>query len=325
MKNEVKATRERAFVVEKSMVTIPTSVTKERSASETKLNVLGIDMEEMLRQSGTPACNFKECYLLVQKSIMLDCFSILLCPMCKQPGLTFNTSSGTWGFATKARLACEVCDEVVKEDFLCERLGGSKSQTDPFDVNLRATLAFRGIDCGHSAMKEWASTMNLPHVMSYDAYRTAHQKIADASKNTFQEIASKSREAIVNAYNEIGEHPDENGILNIAVSFDGSWQKRGFTSHNGIAAVIDLLTGLPIDFEVLSNFCIKCKAVEGQQEDLEWKKRNEPNCPKNFEGTAGAMEVACAKKLWSRSIEKHNFRYATILSDGDSKAFDAVH
>ena len=119
--------RERAIVVEKSMVTTPTSVTKEPSASETKLNVFGIDMEEMLRQSGAPACHFEECYLLVQKSIMLDFFSILLCPMCKQPGLTFATSSGEWGFATTARLACEVCDKVVKEDFLCERVGGSKS------------------------------------------------------------------------------------------------------------------------------------------------------------------------------------------------------
>ena len=274
------------------MITTPTSVTKERSASETKLNAFGIDMEKMLRQSGAPACHFEECYLLVQKSIMLDFFSILLCPMCKQPGLTFATSPGKWGYATKARLACEVCDKVVKEDFLCERVVESKSQTDPFGVNLRATLAFRGIGCGHSAMKEWASTMNLAHVMSYDAYRTAHQKIADASRHTFQEIARKSREAIVSAYNEIGEHPDENGILNIAVSFDGSWQKRGFTSHNGIAVVIDLPTGLPIDFEVLSNFCIKCKAVEGEQDDLEWKKRHEPNCPKNFEGTLAACQFS---------------------------------
>ena len=85
-----------------------------------------------------------------------------------------------------------------------------------------------------------------------------------------------------------------------------------------------MLTGLPIDFEVLSHVCIKCKAVEGEQEDLEWKKRHEPHCPKNSEGTAGAMEVACAEKVWSRSIEKHNFRYTTILSDGDSKAYNAV-
>ena len=313
--------RGRAVVIEESVVTATTSIPKPHSASETKLNVYGINMEEMLRQSEGPVSYFEDCYLFVQKSMILDCLSVLLC---QQPGLTFTTSSGKWGFATKARLVCEVCDELVKENVLCERVGGSKSQTNPYDINLRATLAFRVLGCGHSAMKEGASTMNLPHLVSYDSYRTAHQKIADASKQTFQGIVSKSRESIVTAYKEIDEHPDENGILTIAVSFDGSWQKRGFTSHNGIGAVIDLLTGLPIDFEVLSNFCIKCKAVEGEQEDLEWKTRLEPNCPKNFEGTAGAMEVACAEKLWSRSIEKHNVRYTTSLSDGDSKAFDAV-
>ena len=90
--------------------------------------------------------------------------------MCKPPGLTFTTSSGRWGFATKARLVCEACDE----DFLCERAGVSKAQNDQFDVNHGATLAFRGIGCDHSAMKEWASTMNLQHVMSYEAYRTVH-------------------------------------------------------------------------------------------------------------------------------------------------------
>ena len=48
------------------------------------------------------------------------------------------------------------------------------------------------------------------------------------------------------------------------------------------------------------------------------------NCPKNFDGSAGAMEVECAKILWSRSVEKCKLRYTTILCDGDSKAFDAV-
>ena len=53
-------------------------------------------------------------------------------------------------------------------------------------------------------MNEWTSTMNSPHVISYDTYRNAHQKIADASKETFQEIVKKSRETIVHAYSEIG-------------------------------------------------------------------------------------------------------------------------
>ena len=34
------------------------------------------------------------------------------------------------------------------------------------------------------------------------------------------------------------------------------------------------------------------------------KKKNTQNCPKNFDGTAGAMKVACAKNVWSRSVQK---------------------
>ena len=60
-------------------------------------------------------------------------------------------------------------------------------------------LAFRRIGCGYSAMNEWTCTMNSQHVMSYDTYRNAHQKIANASKETFQEIVKKSRKTIVHA------------------------------------------------------------------------------------------------------------------------------
>ena len=36
------------------------------------------------------------------------------------------------------------------------------------------------------------------------------------------------------------------------------------------------------------------------------------------------MAVKCAKRLWSRSIEKHQFRYINALSGEDSKAYDAT-
>ena len=51
-------------------------------------------------------------------------------------------------------------------------------------------------------------------------------------------------------------------MLDIAVSYDGSWHLRGHSSHNGLGVEIDLLTGLPIDFQVLSNFCHQwCKLL----------------------------------------------------------------
>ena len=47
--------------------------------------------------------------------------------------------------------------------------------------------------------------------------------------------------------------PDD--IIDIAVTFDGSWQKRGHSSHYGLGAVIELETGLVLDYEAYSSYC----------------------------------------------------------------------
>ena len=57
---------------------------------------------------------------------------------------------------------------------------------------------------------------------------------------------------------------DKEAVINIQVSFDGTWQKRGFTSNYGIGVCIDILTGLVIDYEVLSLYCHACVLKEGQ-------------------------------------------------------------
>ena len=40
----------------------------------------------------------------------------------------------------------------------------------------------------------------------------------------------------------------------ITVSFDGTWQKRGHTSMYGVAVVIGIVTGLVVDYVVLSTY-----------------------------------------------------------------------
>ena len=69
---------------------------------------------------------------------------------------------------------------------------------------------------------------------------------------------SQSVIVVHQTYADIGGLPDSDGILDISVSFDGSWQRRGHSFHNGITTVSDLLTELPLNFECLSNFCHNC-------------------------------------------------------------------
>ena len=241
------------------------------------------------------------------------------------PGIVFEVDTkAKIGFAASATLTCKSCKSISNEGYLCQRIGQSKSQNVPFDINMRAVLAFRGVGCGYFAIKEWGSIMDMPFIPSQDTYTKMHNRMEKAATATFKSISQQSRDIIANAYEEIGVHEDEHGILDIAVSYDGTWQKRGHTSHNGAAAVIDLLTGLPIDYEVLSNYCSKCTNEDDEAADPEWKARHAESCSRNFDGSAGSMEVECAKRIWQRSVSENRLRYTVMLCDGDSKAFDAV-
>ncbi|GFX51879.1 uncharacterized protein TNCV_3062971 [Trichonephila clavipes] len=122
------------------------------------------------------------------------------------------------------------------------------------------------------------------------------------------------------------EEKKEMGVLDITVSFDGSWQKRGYKSLYGIGVVIDLLTGLVIDYEILSKYCTECTAavrdLSGDSPDFAiWYEGHKSECQINHIGSSSSMEMEAAAILWQRSIKECNMRYTCILSDGDSKTF----
>ncbi|GFX99329.1 uncharacterized protein TNCV_1614551 [Trichonephila clavipes] len=98
-----------------------------------------------------------------------------------------------------------------------------------------------------------------------------------------------------------------------AVAVDGTWQKRGYTSLNGVVTVTSIDTGKVIDVDILSKYCA-CKNLPFHEKD----------CKRNYVGSSGAMEIQGASKIFQRSLSLRNARYITYLGDGDNKAFDAV-
>ncbi|GBM89365.1 hypothetical protein AVEN_59473-1 [Araneus ventricosus] len=95
----------------------------------------------------------------------------------------------------------------------------------------------------------------------------------------------------------------------ITVALDGTWQKKGHTSINGVITTTSLDTGKVIDFECLCKYCFTC---ENKSKDCK-------DCQKNYEGYSGGMESEGAIRMFQRSVSKRNVRYAKYL--GDSKGF----
>ena len=177
-----------------------------------------------------PAYEATNYYFLAQEAAVSSLMSGLLCPVCKMPGIVFDVDTkAKIRFAASATLTCKSCKNISNEGYLCQRIGQSKSQNVPFDINMRAVLALRGVGCGYSAMKEWGSIMDMPFIPSQDTYTKMHKRIEKAATATFKSISQQSRDIIANAYEEVGVREDDQGILDNAVSYDGTWQKSGHT------------------------------------------------------------------------------------------------
>ena len=126
------------------------------------------------------------------------------------------------------------------------------------------------------------------------------------------------------AKNQKRKKNDNSDVTDVAVSVDGTWQQRGFSSNNGVVAALSVDTGKVIDVEAMSKTCKACCMREHLKDSnpeayAAW--RNSHICNFNYKGSAPGMEPEGAKRIFSRSIENQNLRYSEFLGDGDSKSY----
>ena len=170
----------------------------------------------------------------------------------------------------------------------------------------------------------------MPCMSTSSYYKQVDSILGIAEDYTKEELISagqRLRNIILDENPEL----DINETLDAAVSFDGTWAKQGFTSLTGVVFAISVDSGEVLDYAVLSKVCQKCARKESQCEGddesfQEWRREHVASgeCDINFNGSSPAMEAEGASILWRRSIEMHNMRYKWMVSDGDSKAFNAV-
>lgn len=204
-----------------------------------------------------------------------------------------ETESSRKGLAVRISANCKVCGY------------GSSAMSSiisdaGYDVNVRLVYGMRCIGKGKCAARTLCAMMNLPSPPAKFERYSAH--ISKALSTVCLNSMKKSTDETVLAN---GNSQD------ISVAIDGSWQKRGHTSLNGVVTATSLENGKVVDFECLSKYCFKCK---NKVDDCE-------ECQKNYSGFSAGMESEGALRMFERSLNTRNVRYLKYLGDGDSKGF----
>ena len=118
---------------------------------------------------------------------------------------------------------------------------------------------------------------------------------------------------MLEAANEVHSGADDNLLCDIAVSCDGTWQKRGFSSLLGGATVILVDTGKCLGYKVMSKKCSLCTLWENRKGTDAYEKcisvtRDSHECSMNHDGSAGLMEAKGVVECFSTSVEKYNLQ-----------------
>ena len=277
------------------------------TVSEKKVEIINVPSPSLRNITGNR---------IMDMDILSSIICLLLCPVCKLGNMKLSEiTSKKKGLASCLLFQCSRCSYFIEQYT-------SKSNKQSFEINTRAVYSMRSCGQGYAGLERFTSLMNMPKPITANNF----DKIVNHLAVSVQEVAE---ETMTDACRELKQSKNEDTsiVTDVDVSCDGSWQKRGYSSKNGVVTIISMDTGKVLDVEPMSKSCKACSLKDKLKNenpaayDL-WKA--EHLCKMNYVGTAGNMEPVGAKRIWERSILKNGLRYVKFYGDGDSKGFCSV-
>ena len=265
-----------------------------------------------------------------------DCLKMILetiskCPLCSGDIASNCDVSKRFGLNLTIDISCvdESCGWVqsfqtskgLARNDVSEPLRNRDRQSYP--INNRFVLAMREIGKGFTGMEKFCGLMNMPPPMSKT---TITEKIPEIL-NAYSSAAEASMLAAASEHqpDDVDSNTD---VTDIGVSLDGTWQRRGYSSLNGVVTAISLETGKCVDFEVRSKSCKQCKSWEAMKTErpVEYNDflEGHTDCSANHHGSASIMESEGAVEIFKRSEETRKLCYVSYLGDGDTNSFTKV-
>ncbi|GFU28542.1 uncharacterized protein TNCV_467651 [Trichonephila clavipes] len=155
--------------------------------------------------------------------------------------------------------------------------------------------------------------LDLPF-LSKTAFRNQKLKIQQAASIV-------SLESMKNAPTEVKKLKNSplESITCSDVSMDGTWQKRGYSSHSGCVSCISIDIGKILDIEIMSHFC----RISSKKAKVPDAASNAHVCC-NHIGSASNIETVVVYRIFERSENHRKLQYTDYYGDGDSKVYEFV-
>ena len=133
-------------------------------------------------------------------------------------------------YEKKKGLASLLTVKCTAFDF-CNYFYTSRSYDSTFDINTKAAYSMRAIGQLYSGLETFTSLMNLPKPVTADNYYKIINRLVKTTKAVADITMQDARE-------ELRADSSSNAIKDVEVSSDGTWQRRGYSSLNGVVTVI---------------------------------------------------------------------------------------
>ena len=221
---------------------------------------------------------------------------------------------------------------VLKLMICCTNTACNKEAaiSDPYSpesksLNARAIMGMRDIGRGRSGLESFCGVMDMVPPVLPLSYQQHNEEIAGHSVK----VALDNMLAASAHLHQLHDM-ETTDLLDISMTCDGTWSKRGFTATHGVVVVIAWESGQVLDYVIKSKRCTRCtqqkeKLGEGSAEFLEWFEGHQATCECNHVGSSPAMECAGATEFFFRSKEKLHLRYTEVICDGDSKTLNHLN
>ncbi|CAF4019763.1 unnamed protein product [Rotaria sordida] len=238
---------------------------------------------------------------------------------------SFTSQQKLLSYEKRKNHAIADCDDmnfyqVIHNTFLLELLKNTIciQCREPWDGKMYIRGHLAGI--GRAGIVKAFGAMNVAPPVHEEYYEEIDKTLL---LPCIKELQNQSMQAAI--YEAVDENDGDPTAL--TVSGDGTWQKRGFKSIHGIAAILSASrTRKVLDVERLSKKCLVCTgalSIKKQNPDLYHEIIHNHDCESNYDGSSGGMESQGIQNLFQRSFSKYNVQYTryvkifTSINDSD--------